>query len=83
MDIKSIVKDNNVTFSYFRNGLLWYDVVDNATDKRRWSFPVDVSNDGDIGGATFPCDMKAITLMRYIRKAIASEQIFEHKGITP
>lgn len=82
MDIKEIVKNNNVLFSHYRNGLLWYDVIDHATDKPRWTFPVDVSNERDIGGATFPRDMKAITLMRYIRKSIANEQIFEHQMLT-
>jgi hypothetical protein len=81
MNVKEIVMDNTVKFSYYRDGMLWYDVVDHNTTDVRWTFPVNILDTNDIGMATFPAELKAITLMRYIRKAIDAKTIFEHKGI--
>lgn len=78
MDIKTIVKDNIAKFSYYRDGMLIYDVIDHETNSPRWTFPVDIRNTADIGNASFPSEIKAITLMRYIRKAIDSQSIVEY-----
>lgn len=70
MDIKNIVKNNRARFSFYRNGKLMYEIIDHVTGRARWLVPVDITDDHDIGGATFVNEMKAITLMRYIRKAL-------------
>jgi hypothetical protein len=63
--IKDIVKNNIATFSFYRNGNMFYNVtVEGIT----YSFPVSLE---DIGSATLLNTFKAITLMRYIRKALA------------
>lgn len=63
-DIKDLVKGNNVTFQFYRDGSLWYKV-----DGQDFVFPVPIS---DIGTATFNATEKAILFMRYIRKHIGS-----------
>ena len=67
MDLKivDIVRDQNPTyFSFYRNGNMFYTVSVNGTI---YQYPVSLE---DIGGASLFGEMKAITLMRYIRKAI-------------
>lgn len=64
-NIKTIVKDNNLAkFSFYRAGNAFYNVV---VDGITYMFPVSLE---DIGGASIFAEMKAITLMRYIRKAV-------------
>lgn len=62
--IGKIVKNNVVYFDFYRAGNLFYKV---AVDGLEYSFPVSAE---DLGQATVTNEMKAITLMRYIRKAI-------------
>lgn len=60
IDIKASVINNALaTFSFYRDGQLWYKTVTGN------EFPVPVS---DIGNATFGVTEKAILLMRYMRK---------------
>jgi hypothetical protein len=66
--------NNKAVFNCYRSGKLYYNVIDN-TGKALWEFPVDVTNTDDIGNAVFPREIKAITLMRYIRKAIESDSL--------
>ena len=61
--IKDIVKGNKAHFSFYRSGHMFYTVTVNGT---KWMYPVNL----DIGGASLFAEMKAITLMRYIRKAL-------------
>lgn len=68
-EVKKYVKDNVVRFSYFRDNTMYYDVV-TPEEETIARFPVDISNKDEIGTATFNSEMKAILLMRYIRKAI-------------
>lgn len=72
--INKETKDYKAVFSFYRSGKMYYNVIDN-TGKAIWEFPVDVTNTDDIGNAVFPREIKAITLMRYIRKAIDSESL--------
>ena len=76
MSIKDIVKDNKAMFSHYRLGYLYYDVIDHKTDKKICTVPVNVDDKEDIGHATYPSEMKAITLMRYIRKAEKEGALF-------
>lgn len=65
MTLKQIVKNNQVHFSHYRAGHLYYNV---PVEQDQYSFPVPVE---DIGDATFLNNDKAIIMMRYIRKAMA------------
>jgi hypothetical protein len=64
LKIKDIVKGNKAHFSFYRKGNMFYTVTVNGA---RWMFPVSLE---DISGASLFAEMKAITLMRYIRKAL-------------
>jgi hypothetical protein len=64
--VKDIVKNNIATFSFYRSGNMFYNVT---VEGVLYSFPVSLE---DIGGATLLNEFKAITLMRYIRKALAA-----------
>ena len=58
MNIKDMVKNKKVQFSYYRDGNLWY------VTECDFEFPVPIS---DIGNATFLNEDKAILFMRWIR----------------
>jgi len=76
MDLKTIVKGTKATFSHAICGVLYY-VVEVGDDK--YQFPVDMNNRDDVGTTTFVAEYKAITLMRYIRKAIDNENLIKIK----
>lgn len=71
--IKDLVKDNNkARFSFLlMNDLLVYEVSWNG---RVFEFSIPTS---DLGDATLPAEEKAITLMRYIRKAMDKGELVE------
>ena len=64
MKIKDIVKNNVARFSFYRAGNAFYEVEVEGT---KYKFPVSLE---DLGTATLLAEHKAITLMRYIRKAL-------------
>jgi hypothetical protein len=66
VDIKEIVKDNTVSFAKYRQGYVYY-TVRVPSEGIEYMFPVPLS---DIGDATLLATEKAMTLMRYIRKAL-------------
>jgi hypothetical protein len=71
--LKQIVMNNNLaSISHVIAGIIYYQV---KTDDATYNFPVDISNLQDVGMVTFPAQIKAITLMRYIRKAIKNEEL--------
>jgi hypothetical protein len=73
--LKEIVSDNNVArFSHAIAGVLYYTA--NSKDAL-YRFPVDMNDKDDVGTATFPSTIKAITLMRYIRKAIKNNEMIK------
>ena len=75
MELKEIVKDGNQAyFTHACAGVLYYKVTINGSD---YQFPVDMNDKEDVGTATFPNQIKAITLMRYIRKAFESEEFIK------
>jgi len=67
LKIKDIVKDNKAHFSFYRSGNMFYTVT---VKEKSWMFPVSLE---DIGGASLFAEMKAITLMRYIRRALGDK----------
>lgn len=75
LTISELVKNNSAKFVYFRDGNMVYDIVDES-GKKVATFPIDVSDKAEVGNAAFEHTHKAITLMRYIRKAVKEETIF-------
>jgi len=70
-DLKTIVgNDNKAYFSHFRDGNFFYVV---KVHDQKYSFPIPIE---DAKGATLFAEFKAITLMRWIRKAI-EEKTFQ------
>lgn len=65
MNIKDIVKNNTARFHYYRAGVMYYAVT---VEDQDYMFPVPLD---DIDDASLFATFKAITLMRYIRKALA------------
>jgi hypothetical protein len=75
MDIKELIKDNYVKFDSYRQGRFYYNVekvirnenspTGESIEKYQFTVPID-----DIGTATLLSQDKAITYMRWIRKAI-------------
>lgn len=71
--LKQIVMNNNLaSFSHAIAGVLYYEV---KTQDAIYQFPVDMNDKEDVGTSTFSAYIKAITLMRYIRKAIKNEEL--------
>lgn len=73
LSIKDIVKDRTAYFSRYRQGIMYYKVVLPSEDKMSpddtdtYEFPVPLV---DVMDATLEREEKAITMMRYIRKAL-------------
>lgn len=67
-NLKDIIKDNSVEFHYYRAGVIYYSVTYND---EAYTFPVRLD---DVGDATLMKQDKAILFMRYIRKAIESNE---------
>lgn len=66
MNLKDIIKDNNVEFSYLKKGMAYYTV---KYDGKDYIFPVDLE---DLGDGTLYKNDRAIYFMRYIREALDS-----------
>jgi len=67
-DIANIVKNNEVNILFYRAGVIYYGIEYLGI---KYQFPVRLD---DIGDATLLNKDKAILLMRYIRKAIESNE---------
>jgi len=72
--LKELVKGTTANFTHEVEGV-WFYTVEVGEDK--YQFPVDMNNKEDIGYTIFDEQYKAITLMRYIRKAIANETLIK------
>lgn len=76
MKVSDIVKKGrDARFSHYRQGYLYYNILvtqmENEVIKTiTYSFPIEIK---DLGGATVSNTEKSVTLMRYIRKALADE----------
>jgi glycyl-tRNA synthetase beta subunit len=67
-DLKAIVAGNNkAVFSHYRDGNFFYVV---KVQDQKYSVPIPIE---DVKGTTFFAEFKAITLMRWIRKAIENK----------
>jgi len=65
LNIKDIVKDNRVYFQFYRQQVMYYEIC--CYDGQKYTFPVPLE---DVMDASLFAQEKAITYMRYIRKAI-------------
>lgn len=74
MILKEIVKDNTAKFSHAIAGVLYYVV---ETSNGKYQFPIDMNDRDDVGTTTFVDEYKAITLMRYIRKAMEKDLLIK------
>jgi len=67
-DLKTIVGGNNrATFSFYRDGNFFYEVL---VQGHTYCFPIPIE---DAKGTTLFAEFKAITLMRWIRKALENK----------
>lgn len=69
MNITQLIKNNVVTFQSYRKGFMYYEI---KFEGCTYQFPVPLD---DIGDATLLSQDKAIIFMRYIRKAIANNEL--------
>lgn len=75
MNIKEIVENNNMAkFSHAIAGVLYYEV---KVKDDNYQFSIDMNDKSDVGTGTFPCEIKAITLMRWIRKAMDKNEFYK------
>jgi hypothetical protein len=58
-----VVNNQKVRFSFYRDGLLWYET------ECRFRFPVPIS---EVGTATFLAEDRALLFMRYMRRQLAT-----------
>jgi hypothetical protein len=71
MTLKNLVKDTTAEFLCYRDGDLWYRITGKqlldagSNQEFTFEFPVPVT---DTGTGVFPAQVKAITLMRWVRK---------------
>jgi hypothetical protein len=73
-ELKFFIKDRQVDFDYFRNGIAFYRI---ETEDGTFGFPVPLN---DIGDATLLKQDKAIFFMRWIRKALEREELVHLPG---
>ena len=78
MTVKDVVLDRNrlTNFSHYIDGNLYYIV---EVDGNKYQFPINVNDKADVGTTTFVAEYRAIELMRYIRKAIETENFIRIK----
>ncbi|CAN5694032.1 hypothetical protein BH10CYA1_BH10CYA1_04640 [soil metagenome] len=67
--LKTLIKDNIANFVCYRDGDLWYRIEVSGSPETSeqfvFDFPVPI---GDTGTGVFNADVKAVTLMRWVRK---------------
>ena len=75
LKITDIVRhDNPAHFSFYRAGHVYYTV---EVDGQTYGFPIALE---DVGNASLFATMKAITLMRWIRRALADGTFVKSQG---
>jgi hypothetical protein len=75
MNLKDLIKNNVVKFDSYRRGIFYYTIID-LKEKVTYIFTVPAD---DIGTATLMAESKAITFMRWIRKAIINKTLVRGK----
>jgi hypothetical protein len=85
MNIKKLIKDNSVKFDSYRRGNFYYKIVDleqTALQGKSIAYLFIVPVD-DIANATLLSEDKAITFMRWIRKAIDKNRLLRVSSDNP
>jgi len=79
--LKNLVsnKEGMAKFSHMKEGIMFYKAE--GVDGTSYMIPLDATNLEDLGRGTFECEIKNITLMRYIRKAINSNSLIQLNNI--
>lgn len=72
-------KARKAKFSHAVAGVLYYKVESN--DGKLYEFSVDMNDADDVGTTTFDSEIKAVTMMRYIRKCIKNESLIDITSI--
>jgi len=73
--LKTIVTAGNMAkITHAIAGVLYYQV---NTSDGSYQFTVDMNDREDVGTTSFDAEIKAITLMRYVRKAIKNEELIK------
>ena len=67
-----IIKGRTAKFTHFQDGKLYYEI---QLPDGKYSFSVNTLDTNDIGSAKFLAKDKAMMFLRYINKAIKSEEI--------
>jgi hypothetical protein len=72
INITELVKNNTTSFAHYRNQHVYYSVFYRG-DTYVYPITVDPTDEAyDLGNATLQHTEKAMTMMRYMRKAIAA-----------
>lgn len=69
-------RDRRAELSHAIAGVLYYRV---DAEDGSYMFPVDMNDRDDVGTSTFNASEKAITLMRYVRRAIGNDSLVRIK----
>lgn len=72
ISIKEAVTNSTAKFSHAIAGVLYYHLY---VGDDVYQFSIDMNDKDDVGTTTFVSEYRGITLMRYIRKAIESENL--------
>ena len=70
--IIDIVRGTTAKFTHAIDGVLFYKI---ETQKKIYIFGVDMNDKEDVGLTKFESEHKAITLMRYLNKAISNDSL--------
>ena len=73
--VLDVVKDTTAKFAYACDGKIYYQI---EKDNNNYIFPINLENREDVGLTRFEPEYKAITLMRYVRKAIDSGDLVHY-----
>ena len=72
--IKDAVTNTTAKFSHAIAGVLYYNLF---VGDDIYQFSIDMNDKDDVGTATFVSEYRGITLMRYIRKAMETENFIK------
>ena len=68
--LKEAVQGSTANFTHAIAGVLYYAL--HTSDGSTYQFSVDMNDKDDVGTTTFDAEYKGITLMRYVRRAMAN-----------
>lgn len=78
VSVKEIIKGTTAKYDYAACGKIYYKIIG---EKNTYIFPVDLTDKEDVGTTKFVGEYKSIELMRYINKAIKSNDLVIYPSI--